>query len=285
MNPRQQTNKVQIALLAILAACSSLALVVAPTYAQEPATQQLDCFIPHAERGYATWVCEPWGKVYSDRFTIYSVRTNQTGARVLWPIWKGPAEDWLTNAAQIIAEHKQAIAHCSVYFHVAHTAWREWGSHSAIQWNRVTRNMLNWWERNGQKKFPTLCYCSEPWAADFVMVWGDWDESVPYSYSVPVPETYYVGGTISGWVSNQPFQAEYWGYATTMRMRTYEGSWNIWNFLLDVRPVEERDDGRGLHLGTSVFWSHHKGRWRWSKPDKDSLIDALKAIESLGKVK
>jgi hypothetical protein len=139
--------------------------------------------------------------------------------------------------------------------------------------------MQNWWEKEGQKKFPNFCYSSEPWAADYVILWSDYGSSVPYTYSVPVPQTSYVSGTTSGWVGGQYVYGNYSGYATTTQMQTYSGSWNIWNFLLAVRPVTTIPGEPRLELGTPVSWSEHTGRCRWSKADKDSLIDALKYIQ------
>lgn len=235
----------------------------------------LECVFPHEEPGYVSWVCDAEGKRLSEAATLHFVRTNLNGARVVLPLWTAPLHEWGARAADVIDSHRKENANCAAYFHVAHPV-----QGGGTQWNRVTKNMQKWWDKEGKRKFPKFCYISEPWAADYVILWSDFNHAVPYSYSVPSPQTSYVTGTTSGWVSGQYVYGQYSGTVTTTEMRTYQGSWRVWNFLLAVRPVQRGSGTSGEYLGTPLFWSDHKGRWRWSKPDKDSLIDALNFIKS-----
>ena len=67
------------------------------------------------------------------------------------------------------------------------------------------------------------------------------------------------------------------GTVTTNQMQVFSGSVSSWNVTSVVLPLEWQNSA--LSLGTPLQWFDKVGRWRWSKPDKDTLVEALRFLK------
>ncbi|MFQ5741820.1 MAG: hypothetical protein ACE5JX_22720 [Acidobacteriota bacterium] len=224
-----------------------------------------DCLVSHQEENYVSWLCDAEGRMHPNKAEIFFLRTNRALENVAMAVWSGPREEWTERASEIISEHMQQSAQCDVYFNASYVTGQ-----GQVRWHWAPKHFWKWWKKDGGKKFPSFCYTKEPWEADYVIVWLDSQYSVPYSFSVPVPQTSYVTGTTSGWVGGEYVQGTYSGQVYSTQTQTYSGSTSITKVTAVVYPVEANT--------RVVFESKHTGRWRWSKPAKDALIDCLKFI-------
>jgi len=223
-----------------------------------------NCLYQHEEEGYWSWLCNEQGTALSDQVSTFISRENRFGHQGIRSLWRGPKAEWKEReGAKVLAQTDKLLkATCETYYHVAYL-----NSDGDVQWNWFLKNMLNWHKKDSRKKFPKLCNVAEVAAADYVIVYTRSDSSVPYSFSVPVQKTTYHRGTIVGGGDT----ATYRGTSTTTETKTVSGSWSKWHISASVYPVKSDT--------TMIFSTKHTGRWRWSKPDKDSLIDALEFIE------
>lgn len=229
------------------------------------------CLFGHDDQlNYITLWCDPTSWKLSNRATVFFYRTTLFHVSIETAIWSGDLSEWQKSQKDILERHKTEHDNCIAYFHIAHPL-----RGGQTQWNRVTKNMQKWWDKKGKKRFPYLCYSTDPWKSDYVIEWADFDYSVPYSYSVPITTSSYVIGNFNANTSSGYVQGNYSGYIYSTQMKTYQSSRNVWNFLLSVRKVEQSYTRDTLELRKPDFWSEHKGRWRWSKPDKNSFADAL----------
>jgi hypothetical protein len=149
-------------------------------------------------------------------------------------------------------------------------------------WNRVGPNAEKWWATEGVRQFPGLCYTSEPDWADYVVFWFDAVAHIPYTFSVPVPQTTYSSGMVNVYGSGGFATGTYSGTSTTTQMQTYGGTRTEWNVTTVVVPVES--NGAQAVLGTPRHWADKVGRWRWSKPDKDTCRTLFSLLHSSGNV-
>lgn len=223
-----------------------------------------DCLYQHEEEGYWSWLCNEQGTALSDQVSTFIRRENRFGYQGITSLWSGPKAEWKEReGAKVIAQtDKQLKATCETYYHVAYLK-----PDGNVQWNWLLKNMLNWYKKDSRKKFPKLCHVAEAAAADYVIVYTESESSVPYSFSIPVQKTTYHRGTIMGGGNT----AIYSGTSTATETKTVSGSWSRWHISAAVYPVKANT--------TMIFSTKHTGRWRWSKPDKDSLIDALEFVE------
>jgi len=92
--------------------------------------------------------------------------------------------------------------------------------------------------------------------ADYIIVWSSAKGS--RAYTTYTPHTATSTTSISGDVNA----------TTTTRTTYYEPQENEWQFINVVATVYDRD-------GSKKYETFHQGNFRWSKPDKDCLVDAL----------
>jgi len=224
------------------------------------------CWTQHKQEAYWTWLCDAEGKFFSDYVSIFNLRTNQFGQSGVMSVWSGSKSDWQEESEKIISRHQKDTASCEIYYHVAYV-----GQNGSIQWNWFTKNMLNWYKKNARKKFPKLCATAQVAAADYLIAYANSSYTVPYSFNIPIPKTTYYSGTTSGYSGTGYVSGTYSGYSTTTQNQTYSGSRNQWDVYAVVYPNKPNS--------TIVYNTKHTGRWRWSKPDKDSFLDALKFLK------
>ncbi len=230
------------------------------------------CFIPFRQsRSYATWICDDEATQYVADAELFAFRRTHGGGYASQLVWRGPLETLSEEIGGVIQRHLDINAHCRTYFHVAALSGGE------TQWNRVTANMQKWWDTDGAEHYPTFCYSSEPAWADYVVFWSDSVNTIPYRFVVPLPQTTTVFGSaaIAG-PSGSTF-ANFSGTATSSQMHVFAGTRGEWNVEAALLPVEWRD--QLPRLGTPLNWLRDVGRWRWSKPDKDVVVDALSYLE------
>ena len=92
--------------------------------------------------------------------------------------------------------------------------------------------------------------------ADYIIVWSSARGS--RAYTTYAPHTATSTTSISGDVNA----------TATTRTTYYEPQENEWQFINVVATVYDRD-------GFKKYETFHQGNFRWSKPDKDCLVDAI----------
>ena len=229
----------------------------------------VDCLIPFGD-GYATWVCDEDGESRGIDATLYAVRINQHGSQVYLRLWRGPRAELTERGRTLVAEHRDADSTCHTYFHVAAQ------TDTGVSWNVATSNMREAWTRDGASRFHGFCYTAEPSWADFVILWADSTGRIPYSFALPVSQTSYLYGNMNTFGPAGYTAGTFSGAVETIRMQTYQGVRRELNVSAAIFPVELRNEG--VELGTPLHRSNETGRWRWSKPGKDVLVDALQFL-------
>lgn len=149
---------------------------------------------------------------------------------------------------------------CEIHFQVVRV------TEDGRQANATTENMRNWWIKDGQKKFDSLCYAEREEDAQYLILWRGASWTKTTTYQVPSTSTSRTTGTIGG----APVNVD----TTTTSERTETSEWGFTTVQVAVQRVSA--DGRSPIL----FEAERTGRWKWSAPDKNALEDALKAIES-----
>ncbi len=152
---------------------------------------------------------------------------------------------------------------------------------------RLSKEQEEWWQKKGAKKYRSACLDFEK--ATFWIVWTTEIQKV----KVHVPKVHSaitttrvpaVVGTpaMSGGRQISPVPV---GTATITSTtvwtehRTETRSYvhaSLFVFATDGKPVLEG----GQLITPPVFYSEHIRRWRWNKPTKDALKDAIKFITS-----
>lgn len=149
--------------------------------------------------------------------------------------------------------------------------------------DRLSPNQTEWWLKEGQKKFPGVCITTTPGEADYVIFWTATQETTNHSYTVPKTETTYHSGTVNstststGSLDSVNTSGTYNGTSTktTYETRGYEWTNTYVNaFVHKTVTVEGKKTIEKLPLSIAK----HRGQWRWSKPDKDSLVKSLEFI-------
>jgi len=111
--------------------------------------------------------------------------------------------------------------------------------------------------------------------ADFIVFWTRAVGFRPYVYYMPHSET--ETGTVSGSMNGMVGSDYAWGnYSGSVQVtRTYytreTGQWPYVDFSLTVYDARTRN---------KVYETWHRGNFRWSKPDKDCLGDALEYLRA-----
>jgi len=234
-----------------------------------------ECIVRHEDENYASWLCDPQGQLHPTKTAIYYVRTKRNGDTVPMLVWEGARKEWEEKRANLVVTHKARNAKCLAYFNVSY-----FPANGEVRWDWVSNRMSKWMKKEGKKKkYKGICYAANPWEADYVVLWTDAAYRVPYSFSIPVPQTSYYTESTSGSVN--AYSGGTYGYGTysgstsgtvtTYQNQTYSGTRSEYEVLAVVYAV-----GPNARI---VYETKHVGRWRWSKPDKDVLVDSIKFIK------
>lgn len=168
----------------------------------------------------------------------------------------------LALTAATSAQQKETPA-CAVRILLLNQNWKDASRTREL----MSPDQTKWWLEDGQKKFKNFCFVSASQPYDYRIVWAD-------------AETYRVGfvpttTTTDGTVSVGSKSGTYSETATTDNGRevTYVTTYiQIRLFRADAAPES-----------APLFNELHKGKWRWSKPDRQALENALKALSKLTK--
>jgi hypothetical protein len=146
--------------------------------------------------------------------------------------------------------------------------------------NWLTKNQWKFLKENSVavasgKRGQQFWFIKQKENADFVVFWTRAVGFRPYVYYMPHAET--ETGRTSGSINGMVGSDYTWGnYSGTVQVtRTYytqeTGQWSYVDFSLTVYDA---------HTGKKVYETWHRGNFRWSKPDKDCLSDALDYLRS-----
>jgi hypothetical protein len=165
---------------------------------------------------------------------------------------------------------------CQVKIVVAARAWDGTGE---SQFGRMSNDQIQWWIKDGQKKYPKFCLVQTRDEADYSVVWMANQTTQTYYYTIPKTETTYHTGTVNGTttqIGSSPTYTNgtYSGTSTTTTNETRQGEWPITFVNAAVYKVGGTN---GVKVMPS-FITRHKGQWRWSKPDKDAFQKSLEWI-------
>ena len=134
----------------------------------------------------------------------------------------------------------------------------------------ATKNQSAWWGKEGNKKYPKICMTSDPAQVQYFVVWVSNLKSE--TLVLPYAQSTHQSGTVWSSLGNW---GTYSGTGTTYAaVPVNRKIWRVEVIVYQTALV----DGQ-LKLSGPIFQSSHSGKMRWSKPDKDSLIDAIKFIE------
>jgi hypothetical protein len=151
---------------------------------------------------------------------------------------------------------------------------------ASVTENWTTKNQLKLLKERSAavasgKREQHFWFVSDNKDADFVVFWTRAVGFRPYVYYMPHTET--ETGSVSGSMNGMVGSSYTWGnYSGTVQVsRTYytreTGQWSYVDFSLTVYDA---------HTRKKVYETWHRGNFRWSKPDKDCLSDALGYLQS-----
>lgn len=136
-----------------------------------------------------------------------------------------------------------------------------------------TDNQTKWMEGEARKKFPGICYTSAD-QANWLIVWTTAWSSYQYSYLAPQVSSTTIYGSIYG---SQGYSGNFSGRATTTTYQWQSGTSSVsyaYAWLYQVK----KSGGSVVGLEGPLFFRTHTGRWRWSKPDKDAVVEVYKHL-------
>jgi hypothetical protein len=163
---------------------------------------------------------------------------------------------------------------------------------AAFNWNNaddyrkdyMSPDQMDWWLKDGQKKFPGICITTEKNEADYLIAWTATQSADTYTYTVPKTETTEHRGTInttstsSGSTDSTHTSGTYRGTSTTTTNEEKKGEWPVVYVNAFVHRMT-KDGSDKPYVKTPMFMAKHKGQWRWSKPDKDAFVKAMEFIK------
>jgi hypothetical protein len=158
------------------------------------------------------------------------------------------------------AQQKEAPA-CTVRILLLNQNWED---HSKTR-ELMSPDQTKWWLEDGQKKFKNFCFVSASKPYDYRLVWTDTNTF----RTVFVPTTTTTNGTVEAGGRTGTYSET--STSSNGRQATRRTSYvQIQLFKADA----EADS-------TPLFNQLHKGDWVWSKPDRQALENALKALDKL----
>lgn len=129
--------------------------------------------------------------------------------------------------------------------------------------DQMSSNQVKWWNEEGKKKFPNVCFVASDEETDYIIAMTDRFNT--WTYSVPRTTTHTGQATTIG------DNTTYSGTSISSGGEQYQGRhWVVTVFAFKAP--------RGKRQIPAVFSATHTGKLRWSKPDKDAFEKALKAV-------
>ncbi len=123
----------------------------------------------------------------------------------------------------------------------------EWSQPQVCQDNSLSGNQMEWWLKEGKKKFPNVQLVEDRDSADWVLAWA----ATSTEYQTPITATSTTTGNQTNTTIN-PSQTRYVNFVEA--------------------SLRRKDASIPDHV------ARHSGRWLWSKPDKDAFEKLIKAI-------
>lgn len=165
----------------------------------------------------------------------------------------------------------------------------KWDNSKEVRYDILTAEQLDWWNKEGQKKFPKICITTEKGVADYLLAWTSTAETKTWTYTAPVTSTTQTNGTVnatSTQIGNGGGTVYTNGsYSGTSSTTTYEQRQSEWTytyanaFVSRLGPPIEVDGEKMRKVdGLPIHVEKHRGQWRWSKPDKDAFEKAMEFI-------
>lgn len=144
-----------------------------------------------------------------------------------------------------------------------------------------------WWRTNNQEKWlqdehkrgikekikPGFWFTMYEANADYIIFWSQAQGYRPYTYVVPHTQT--ETAQVSGSYNSYGSRGSDWGtYSGTVRVNKtyYQNATGQWPYVDVVMSIYDSRTGEKIH----ETW--HQGNWRWSKPEKDCLVDTFKFL-------
>jgi hypothetical protein len=144
----------------------------------------------------------------------------------------------------------------------------------------VSKDQLNWLKTVSKeiekgKRQTKFLITKQRENADYILFWTQAQGFIPYVTYVPRTET--TTSKVSGTYST--IETSGYGFGTitgniVVTRTYYEAQSNEWQFVDASLTVFDKS-------GKNVYETKHRGNWRWSKPEKDCLEDALKYLRQL----
>jgi len=144
----------------------------------------------------------------------------------------------------------------------------------------MSEHQEKWWFEDGRRRFPDLCIVEEQISPDYVVVWYELWEKTQEEITVSRREVTEHSGTISlntwNYGKDSTYSrttGTYRGRSTTTRQEKEKVEYYTWTVHATVHKAVQ--SGEGTQIGSSIYTARHIGRWLWSKPDKDAMIEAI----------
>ena len=170
----------------------------------------------------------------------------------------------------------QVSPSCSAYFHVARL------ERGAIHWDALAPEMARWWAKDRKRHATHLCYTRDPDLAEYVVVWQE--EVTPLVRPAS-------GGAVPRHVSGASLDAvNLYGsrqslgdlHFTATSLGVVEVSQPArWTETLVTATVYRRTSRSGLLAIHPIVSAATAGRWPWSQPRKDAIIQAVEAVKGV----
>jgi hypothetical protein len=127
---------------------------------------------------------------------------------------------------------------------------------------RLSGNQLQWWRETGEKKFPRVRLVETREEADWILFWAS--DEAPYTVTTPTTATttHHPETNTSQTTINHGQQQE--------KVVIYVDA--------NLRKLTHAD-GVSTFSKIPEHIARHKGRWLWSKPDKDAFEQLLKKVK------
>jgi len=155
---------------------------------------------------------------------------------------------------------------------------RDWDNPERQRGDSLSAQQLKWWLKDGQKKFKDVCLVSRPDEADYFFFWAEKWQNHQAEIITPKTTTTEHSGTVTTTSTNGSMTTgTYHGTSstTTNETTTYDyATQYVSAYVYKVETIEGKRQLRSI----PVFRANHKGQLRWSKPDKDVLVDAVKYL-------
>jgi len=158
---------------------------------------------------------------------------------------------------------------------------RNWDNPERFELNSLSTKQMEWWLKDGKKKYQGICLAYKPEVADYVFIWTQKWQTNTGEISLPKTTTSQQSGTVTVTSINGEgvtnTTGTYRGTTSTTTSENTPYEYTVQYVAASLHRTEEIA-GRKQVSPLPVFMSSHKGYWRKAKPDKDVLADAMKFI-------